>query len=110
MTTGTGLELILNAAEGALQMVVTEDETLLCAQEWRRPERATEILAPALRHICAALDLRLADFRRLACVRGPGSFTGIRLVLATAAALRRTAGAAGGPGLPAGPGRHPGCG
>ncbi|RHH23531.1 tRNA (adenosine(37)-N6)-threonylcarbamoyltransferase complex dimerization subunit type 1 TsaB [Desulfovibrio legallii] len=90
MTTGTGLELILNAAEGALQMVVTEDETLLCAQEWRRPERATEILAPALRHICAALDLRLADFRRLACVRGPGSFTGIRLVLATAAALRRT--------------------
>jgi tRNA threonylcarbamoyl adenosine modification protein YeaZ len=90
MNAGTGLELILNAAEGALQIVVTEDETLLCAQEWRRPERATEILAPALREICTALGLRLADFRRLACVRGPGSFTGIRLVLATAAALRRT--------------------
>lgn len=86
----TGLELILNAAEGALQIVVTNDEAVLCAQEWRRTERATEILAPALQEICAALALRLRDFRRIACVRGPGSFTGIRLVLATAAALRRT--------------------
>ncbi len=86
----TGLELILNAAEGVLQIVVTDDEAVLCAQEWHRAERATEILAPALQEICAALDLRLRDFRRIACVRGPGSFTGIRLVLATAAALRRT--------------------
>ncbi|MGE9984623.1 tRNA (adenosine(37)-N6)-threonylcarbamoyltransferase complex dimerization subunit type 1 TsaB [Desulfovibrio sp. SGI.169] len=85
----TGLELILNAAEGVLQIAVTDNERLLCAQEWRRAERATEILAPALRDICAALDVRLADFRRIACVRGPGSFTGIRLVLSTAAALRR---------------------
>ena len=45
---GTGLELILNAAEGVLQIVVTEDEAILCAQEWYRSERATEILAPAL--------------------------------------------------------------
>ena len=45
---GTGLELILNAAEGVLQIVVTEDESILCAQEWYRSERATEILAPAL--------------------------------------------------------------
>ena len=84
----TGLELILNAAEGVLQIAVTDNERLLCAQEWRRAERATEILAPALRDICAALDVRLTDFRRIACVRGPGSFTGIRLVLTTAV-LRR---------------------
>ena len=86
----TGLELILNAAEGVLQIAVTDNEVLLCAQQWHRSERATEILAPALRDICAALEVRLADFRRIACVRGPGSFTGIRLVLTTAAALRRT--------------------
>ena len=90
----TGLELILNAAEGVLQIAVTDNERLLCAQEWRRAERATEILAPALRDICAALDVRLTDFRRIACVRGPGSFTGIRLVLTTAAALRRKIGRA----------------
>lgn len=88
-TYSTGLELILNAAEGLLQIAVTDDEALLCAQEWHRSERATEILAPALREIYAALEVKPGDFRRIACVRGPGSFTGIRLTLATAAALRR---------------------
>ena len=85
----TGLELVLNASENLLQIVVTDNETLLCFQEWNTPQKATEILAPALQEICAALRMRLRDFRRIACVRGPGSFTGIRLVLATAAALRR---------------------
>jgi tRNA threonylcarbamoyl adenosine modification protein YeaZ len=88
-TYSTGLELVLNAAEGILQIVVTDNENLLCAQEWNRPQQATEILAPALREICAALRIAMGDFRRVACVRGPGSFTGIRLVLATAAAFRR---------------------
>jgi tRNA threonylcarbamoyl adenosine modification protein YeaZ len=88
-TYSTGLELVLNAAEGLLQIVVTDDEALLCAQEWNRPRQATEILAPALREICAALRITMGDFRRVACVRGPGSFTGVRLALATAAALRR---------------------
>ena len=81
---GTGLELILNAAEGVLQIVVTEDEAILCAQEWYRSERATEILAPALAELATSLGIRWSDLRRIACVRGPGSFTGIRLVLAVA--------------------------
>lgn len=89
MQNGTGLELILNAAEGALQIIVTEDEHLLCVQEWHKTDRATEILAPALAEICSALGITPAQFRRIACVRGPGSFTGIRLVLTTSAALRR---------------------
>ena len=90
----TGLELILNAAEGVLQIVVTDDEKTLCSQQWHRADRATEILAPALEGLCAALDIKPTSFRRIACVRGPGSFTGIRLVLATTAALRRTGKAA----------------
>ena len=96
----TGLELILNAAEGPLQVLVTENGVLLCAQSWGRSDRATEILAPALQGICSLLGIAPAGFRRIACVRGPGSFTGIRLTLTTAAALRRAAPA--GQTLPAG--------
>ncbi|MCR5561785.1 MAG: tRNA (adenosine(37)-N6)-threonylcarbamoyltransferase complex dimerization subunit type 1 TsaB [Desulfovibrio sp.] len=85
-------DLILNACEGALQIAVVDadDGRAVVTQEWRAPDRATEILAPALQQICRTLDMRASAFRHIACVRGPGSFTGIRLVLATAAALRRT--------------------
>lgn len=86
----TGLELILNAAEGVLQIVVTDNEAVLCAQEWHRAERATEILAPALQEICAALDLRLRDFRRIAACSGPGSFTGHPPGVDHGRGLRRT--------------------
>lgn len=85
----TGLELILNAAEGALQIAVTDNEQPLCFEEWFAPQRATEILAPALESICKRLGISMSGFRRIACVCGPGSFTGIRLVLATASAIRR---------------------
>lgn len=85
----TGYELILNACEGVLQIAVTLDEAPLCFQQWNSTRRATEILAPALRDMCHALRMRPTDFRRIACFAGPGSFTGIRLVLTTASALRR---------------------
>lgn len=88
-TYSTGLELVLNACEGALQIVVTDDEKPLCFQEWFAPQRATEILAPELEQICKRLNIELKQFRRVGCFAGPGSFTGIRLVLATAAAIRR---------------------
>ena len=89
----TGLELVLNACEGDLQIVLTDDEELVCAQNWAVANNGTEILAPAIRQIFALAGKRLADLKRIGCVRGPGGFTGIRLVLATAAALRRTTGA-----------------
>lgn len=86
----TGYELILNACEGVLQVAVTSDEKPLCFQEWFQPSHATEILAPALAEIFQRLGIQAKVFRRIGCFAGPGSFTGIRLILATAAALRRT--------------------
>lgn len=83
------LTLVCNAAEGVLQMLVLRDSTLLCAQDWPAPTRSTEILAPALAHMLQELGCSCQNLARIACVYGPGSFTGIRLVLSTAAALRR---------------------
>jgi tRNA threonylcarbamoyl adenosine modification protein YeaZ len=88
-----GLTLVLNAAEGRLQIVLADGSEILCAQDWAAPRRGTELLAPALERIFSGLRLRFADLKRIACVRGPGSFTGTRLVLSTAAALARASGA-----------------
>ena len=88
-----GLTLVLNAAEGRLQIILADGVELLCAQDWAAFRRGAELLAPALERIFSGLHLRCSDLERIACVRGPGGFTGIRLVLATAAALARASGA-----------------
>ncbi len=85
----TGLELVLCSCERELFVVLTDDEELVCAQVWALQDRATELLAPSIEQIFRLSGHSLQELRRIGCVRGPGSFTGTRLVLATAAALRR---------------------
>lgn len=95
--------LALNAAEGRLQFVIAGKENspgdaakglaILCAQDWHAPSQGAELLVPTLRDALDRLKLRPVDIGAIACVRGPGSFTGLRLVLATAAGLARATGA-----------------
>lgn len=85
----TGLELILCACEKELFVILTDNDELVCAHVWAMQDHATEILAPDLKQILELSGHSVSDIRRIGCVRGPGSFTGTRLVLATAAALRR---------------------
>lgn len=83
------LLLILNAAEGRVQGVLLEGESCCCVQDWNAPSRGTELLTPLLANMFRHTGHLPVDLAGIACVAGPGSFTGIRLVLATAAALRR---------------------
>jgi tRNA threonylcarbamoyl adenosine modification protein YeaZ len=80
--------LLLGAAEERLHLVLGErhgeELDLLAAQEWVVPARAMGFLVPALEQMFSLLDVRPSDLAGIACVRGPGSFTGIRIVLATA--------------------------
>lgn len=85
---------VINAAEGSLDIILGNEQGALCAQSWSAPTRGAEILTPALGDMLTRLRLRPAQIGRMACVRGPGSFTGVRLALTTAAALRRVCGTA----------------
>ena len=101
--------LALNTAEGRLQMIIAEaggekpgaaapktheiSPLIRFAGHWHAPSQGAELLAPALADVCARLHMKVRDIRRIAVVRGPGSFTGIRLALATAAGLARATGA-----------------
>lgn len=90
------LLLVLNSAEERLQIVLgrldPEDNApaLLAARELVVPGQAMARLLPSLENMLAELELPASRVARLACVRGPGSFTGIRLVLATALGLARS--------------------
>jgi len=57
-----------------------------------RPGHAEQLL-PLARRALAALGLRFADVRRLAVGVGPGTFTGVRIGVATARALAQAGGA-----------------
>ncbi len=81
------LTLLLNAAEQRLQFGLARDTMLLCGQSWLAASRGAELLTPALRSALQLLEVSVSDLSRIACVSGPGGFTGLRLVLSTASAL-----------------------
>lgn len=92
------LHLALNAAEDRLQLVLgRSDGQMLHAQEFSAAGRAMPLLAPSLQHAFDRLGIERATLKDvlagIACVRGPGNFTGLRLSLATALGLSKSVGA-----------------
>lgn len=81
--------LVLNCAEERIQVVLgSADEVMFCE----------EILCPgqSIRHLPTAIDralrargIRTRDLAGIACVRGPGSFTGLRIAHAAMHGLSR---------------------
>ena len=96
----TGITLALNAAEARLQIAAADSAgDMLFTHEWQAASRGTELLAPALHDALRLLGIPAQSVARIACVYGPGNFTGIRLVLVTTAGLSRAIGAEQG-GIP----------
>jgi len=67
-------------------------EGVLFCREWRAPGRGSRYLAPAVDQALDFLNRAPGDLSGLAVVRGPGSFTGLRLTMAYALGLARAAG------------------
>lgn len=85
-------QLVLNGSERRLQLVLAAEGRLLACQEMTVAGSAMQHLAPALESLLSRLGLSPKDLSGIACVRGPGSFTGLRMILATALGLSRSAG------------------
>ena len=84
---------ILNATEGQLDIIIYNQDNILLAEQWHAPTSGAEILTPALQSACKIYDIDISNIKHYACVHGPGSFTGIRIIMSTVGAIRRVTGA-----------------
>ena len=76
--------LVLSGISAVISATLGRPGQVLAHREETAFGRAAEALAPLVARVLAGAGLIVEDLAGLACVRGPGSFTGIRVVLATA--------------------------
>lgn len=84
--------LILNGAEELLQVVLTEGQEAVFVQELKAPGQGLCHLPGAVTKGLDILGTKAEALDGIACVRGPGSFTGLRVVLALGQGLGLSAG------------------
>lgn len=84
--------LALNAAEARLQLALGKPGKDALWREEPGKGRANSRILPLIFELLDEAGLALRDLEGVACVRGPGGFTGLRLVLSTALGLARGAG------------------
>lgn len=72
--------LIVNTAEETLQALLAQDAAVLGSFQEVCSGRMNEVMGPAVERLLSGPGI--SSLTALACVRGPGSFTGLRLGLA----------------------------
>jgi len=81
--------LVLNGAEDRLQLVIGSEQDVLYAWEMRAMKQGMRYLPPAVDQGLKASGIAAGDLSGIACVRGPGNFTGLRIVLSIASGLNK---------------------
>jgi tRNA threonylcarbamoyl adenosine modification protein YeaZ len=82
--------LVLNAAEERLQAVLGRTGELLVSREMRASGKGITLIPRAVQQCLREAELTVADLDGIACVRGPGAFTGLRIALSYALGLARS--------------------
>ena len=88
------LTLAIGAVEGRLHIAVGNRRGRLVYGRWiEAASSGAERLTPAIREALSSIRKRVDDIAKIAVVRGPGGFTGLRLATTTSAGLARAVGA-----------------
>src|SRR5690606_31806688 len=87
VTTVLSLDTALGACSAAVVACSADDTRVLARAFELRARGHAEALAPMIADVMAAAGLDFGDLDRLAVTVGPGSFTGLRVGIATARGL-----------------------
>ncbi|MBH0193311.1 MAG: tRNA (adenosine(37)-N6)-threonylcarbamoyltransferase complex dimerization subunit type 1 TsaB, partial [Nitrospira sp.] len=84
--------LAIETATTWQSVAILEESRVLARQDQDASGAHGTLLLPAIERLLMETQLRLNDLDGLACSAGPGSFTGIRVGLATCLGLRAATG------------------
>lgn len=79
--------LAIDTATRVMSLALHDGKQLLAEQTWQTNNNHTAELIPAIQHLLAQHETSTADLSALAVSVGPGSYTGLRIGVATAKGL-----------------------
>ena len=82
--------LAFDTSNQALSLAVLEDEHLLAQTTLNIKKNHSITLMPAIDFLMNSLDMKPMDLDRIVVAQGPGSYTGLRIAVATAKTLAHT--------------------
>ena len=82
--------LAFDTSSKALAIAILEDDKLLAEMTINIKKNHSVTLMPAIDFLMESLDLKPSDLGRVVVAEGPGSYTGLRIAVATAKTLAHT--------------------
>ncbi|MBN2958741.1 MAG: tRNA (adenosine(37)-N6)-threonylcarbamoyltransferase complex dimerization subunit type 1 TsaB [Streptococcus gordonii] len=82
--------LAFDTSNQALSLAILEDEHLLAQTTLNVKKNHSITLMPAIDFLMNSLDMKPTDLDRIVVAQGPGSYTGLRIAVATAKTLAHT--------------------